>query len=125
MSETNRPTVMLVDDEPDILGFVETALRDEGYGVVATTNAPEALRSVRAESPDLILLDARMPRMDGAAFLSALRANHEEHVPVVLMTASRLGDAEVRRLGAQDFLAKPFDLDELLSCVARFLQRTP
>lgn len=123
--ERGKPerTLMLVDDEPDILGFMEMALREEGYSVVSVTSAIDALKAIDGKRPDLILLDAKMPVMDGREFLAVLRERKGIQVPVVLMTAARMAPAEAARLGAQGFLAKPFDLDDLLACVAQFLPR--
>lgn len=123
--ERGKPerTVMLVDDEPDILGFMEMALREEGYSVVSATSAIDALEAIDGKRPDLILLDAKMPVMDGREFLTILRERKGIQVPVVLMTAARIAPSETARLGVQGFLAKPFDLDDLLACVAQFLPR--
>ena len=119
----HTPVVMLIDDEPDILGFMEMALREEGYAVVATTSGRDALKAIDARRPDLILLDARMPYMDGRQFLAVLHERGDVDVPVVLMTAARMAPSAATQFGAQGFLAKPFDLDDFLACVARFLPR--
>lgn len=113
--------VMLIDDEPDILGFMEMALEEEGYQVTSVTSAIEALQSLREVQPELILLDAKMPAMNGQQFLAILRERDDVRVPVVLMTAARIQPHEVAELGAQGFLAKPFDLDDLLACVEKHL----
>ena len=115
-------TVLLVDDEPDILGFMELALREDGYEVVTASSGRDALSLLDRASPSLILLDAKMPAMGGEEFLSELRRRPGPHVPVVLVTAVRMQASEAASLGAQDFLAKPFDLDELQACVARHVR---
>lgn len=127
MSAPSRSTstILLVDDEPDILGFMEMALREEGYTVVSASSGLDALKVVEEQPPDLILLDAKMPLMDGRQFMVALRSSKENHVPVVLMTAARIPPDEIAGIGAQGYLAKPFDLDDLLDCVARFLPAEP
>jgi DNA-binding response OmpR family regulator len=112
-------TVLLVDDEPDILGFMELALRDYGYRVVTASSGRDALSALDRSSPALILLDAKMPSMGGEEFLNELRRRPGPQVPVVLVTAVRMQASEAASLGAQDLLAKPFDLDELQACVAR------
>jgi two-component system, chemotaxis family, chemotaxis protein CheY len=115
-------TVLLVDDEPDILGFMELALREDGYEVVTASSGRDALAVLDQASPSLILLDAKMPAMGGEEFLSELRRRPGPHVPVVLVTAVRMQPSEATSLGAQDLLAKPFDLDELQACVARHVR---
>jgi two-component system response regulator AtoC len=115
-------TVLLVDDEPDILGFMELALREEGYEVVTASSGRDALAILDRQSPSLILLDAKMPTMGGEEFLTELRRRPGPLVPVVLVTAVRMQASEAASLGAQDLLAKPFDLDELQACVARHVK---
>jgi len=116
-------TVLLVDDEPDILGFMELALRECGYEVITASSGRDALAVLDRSSPELILLDAKMPMMGGEEFLQEFRRRPGPRVPVVLVTAMRMQASEAARLGAQDLLAKPFDLDELQACVARHLGR--
>jgi len=116
-------TVLLVDDEPDILGFMEIALREYGYEVVTASSGRDALAVLDRSSPELILLDAKMPTMGGEEFLRELRRRPGPRVPVVLVTALRMQASEAASLGAQDLLAKPFDLDELQACVARHMRR--
>ncbi len=116
------PTVLLVDDEPDILGFMELALREDGYEVVTASSGRDALAMLDQALPSLILLDAKMPTMGGEEFLTELRRRPGPPVPVVLVTAVRMQASEAASLGAQDLLAKPFDLDELQACVARHVK---
>lgn len=115
-------TVLLVDDEPDILGFMELALREDGYEVVTASSGRDALAMLDLASPSVILLDAKMPTMGGEEFLNELRRRPGPPVPVVLVTAVRMQASEAVSLGAQDLLAKPFDLDELQACVARHVK---
>ncbi|MDP8923781.1 MAG: response regulator [Chloroflexota bacterium] len=114
-------TVLVVDDDPDVRSMVSLVLADEGYGVVEAGNGRDALEAVRRAAPDTILLDLQMPVMDGWAFVRECRADRRcDGVPIVVMSAGqRVGEAV--KLGASDFLAKPFDLDVLLSKVASVL----
>lgn len=116
-SDSASPTVFVIDDEPDILGFVEMALADEGYRVISSTTAVGALEKIREASPDLLLLDSRLPGVDGLSFLHCLREDEtrtgRQRIPVLLMTAARITAEEARSIGAQGVLAKPFELDEL------------
>ena len=107
-------TVLVVDDDPDIRLMVSWALADEGFRVVEASNGRDALHAVRRDSPDAILLDLGMPVMDGWTFVRECRSARVcEGVPIVIMSAGhRAGEAT--KIGAADFLAKPFDLDVLV-----------
>ncbi|MDP8910395.1 MAG: response regulator [Chloroflexota bacterium] len=113
--------ILVVDDDPDVRSMVSWALADEGYSVVEAGNGCEALNAVQRAAPDAILLDLQMPVMDGWAFVRECRADQLcDGVPIVVMSAGqRVGEAV--KLGARDFVAKPFDVDVLLSKVASVL----
>jgi DNA-binding response OmpR family regulator len=104
-------TVLVADDDTDILRFVEINLRLEGFEVVTAQDGPDTLAKAVAIQPDLVLLDVRMPGMDGYTVCTRIRADANlAAVPVVIVTAN-YGAAEVeaaRRAGADDFLVKPF-----------------
>jgi CheY-like chemotaxis protein len=114
-----RPTVLVVDDDPAVAGFIEEALTREGYRV-ATTVGAQTLRLAVTLHPDVILLDILMPGMDGIEVSQGLRANPATaEIPIVAIS----GDA-VRinslLLPVNDQLSKPFALEDLLSVVARW-----
>jgi DNA-binding response OmpR family regulator len=104
-------TVLVADDDADILRIVELNLRLEGFEVVTARDGPDALAKAVAVRPDLVLLDVRMPGIDGYTICAQLRADASlAAVPVIIVTAN-YGPAEVeaaRRAGADDFLVKPF-----------------
>ena len=109
--------VLVVDDDADIRKVVTQALEDEGYDVRGAADGREALASVRTLQPDLIMLDVRMPGVDGWQVLDELRSAAGEQTPVVVMTAEYTGQDRALQSGAQGYLAKPFELGELISCV--------
>ncbi len=110
--------ILVVDDDPDILEAVCDILESEGYRVARARNGIEALERIEAERPDLILLDLMMPVMDGAAFSRALRARYPgAGIPVVVITADSNPD-RAGEVGADGFLAKPFDIESLLAEVS-------
>jgi DNA-binding response OmpR family regulator len=118
-------TVLVVDDDPHIRGFLATVLEHEGYRVETATNGSEALTKARDLSPDAILLDLMMPLLDGAGFLREWRANATcSGVPVLLMSAWH-ARACSEAVGAQRVLLKPFDYHEMLTMLASILQRPP
>jgi len=118
-----QPLVLVVDDEPGIVDFVEVGLRREGYDVVAAASAEAGLRQLRAAKPDVLILDVGLPDADGFDLLAEIRA--ESDVPVVILTARGEVDDRVRglELGADDYVAKPFHFAELLARVRAQLRR--
>jgi CheY-like chemotaxis protein len=117
---------LVVEDEDEIRALVSMALGDEGYEVLAAANGAAALERLAQPGtapPDLILLDLRMPVMDGWAFAEAYRRLPGPHAPMVAVTASRDVAASAAQIQADGFLSKPFELDDLLATVARFTGR--
>ncbi len=116
--------IMVVDDEPSIVRLVRAKLQADGYAVVTAEHGDQALGMLEEHSPDLVVLDVMMPGMDGFETLRRIRSLHD--TPVILLTA-RAGDADkLRGLqgGADDYVTKPFNPDELAARVAAVLRRT-
>jgi two-component system KDP operon response regulator KdpE len=116
--------ILVVDDEPAILRLVRTKLQADGYAVLTADRGEKALEILEDERPDLVVLDLMLPGIDGFETLRRVRASSQ--VPVIMLTA-RAGDAD--RLkgfagGADDYLTKPFNPDELSARVAAVLRRT-
>jgi CheY-like chemotaxis protein len=111
--------VLVVDDEQDIREFLELALESEGYRVTTAENGAVALSRTADESIDLVLLDMRMPVMDGWAFADAYRRQPGHHARIVVITAAQDAAARAAQIQAEDYVAKPFDLDDLLNVLAR------
>jgi two-component system chemotaxis response regulator CheY len=117
----NRGPILVVDDEECILGFVQMALEDEGYEVLTADHGATALDAVRRRAPQLILVDLRMPNMGGLEFVAAYRETPRPHAPIVLLTAGRDGEQKASELSIEAHLAKPFDLNELVDLVGRYV----
>lgn len=117
--ERDPRRVLVVDDDAGIREFVRTVLTDEGYTVSEATDGHDALEHVGRERPDLILLDMRMPVMDGWEFARTYRGRPGPHAPIVIVTAALDVAKDAMEIGADGFLAKPFLLDDLLGLVAR------
>jgi two-component system, chemotaxis family, chemotaxis protein CheY len=111
-----RP-ILVVDDDPSILEAVADLLRLEGYEVSTAADGAEALEAVEQEPPSLVLLDMRMPVLDGWGFAKALR-DRGIRLPILVMTAARDAAGWAREIGAQGYVAKPFDIGELLDAVS-------
>ena len=109
--------VLVVDDDESIRQVVRLCLADEGYKVFEAPNGLAALESLADYKPSLILLDLRMPVMDGWEFLRRYRLMPGPHVPIVAFVAALNPEEECADLGATRILTKPFDLDDLLKVV--------
>ncbi|HYG58746.1 MAG TPA: response regulator transcription factor [Symbiobacteriaceae bacterium] len=116
--------VLVADDDAKILKVVGEALRQEGYAVTTASDGATALQLCRAQSPNLVILDVLMPGLDGLEVCSRLRSSGS-HVPILILSAC--GDETDRvvgfRLGADDYLVKPFSISELLLRVKAILRR--
>jgi len=110
--------ILVVDDDEVILAAVSGILGQEGFRVETATNGSEALDCVERSSPDVVLLDMRMPVLDGWAFARVLR-EREIHLTIVVMTAAQDARVWAEEIGANAYLAKPFDLDDLIAVVER------
>jgi len=109
--------ILVVDDEDDILHFLELVLREKGYDVATASGGHEALTKAQLEQPNLILLDIMMPQMDGWEVLKLLRVDEETaDIPVAMLSARTEAKDRVQGLqeGAIDYICKPFALQELL-----------
>lgn len=115
----NPVRVLIVDDEPAIRHAVEGALVDEGFVVATAPDGAAALAALETTRPDAILLDLRMPVMDGYAFLEAYQARPEPRAAVIICsTASNV--AGLMGMGAAAYLRKPFDIDELIDVIQKY-----
>lgn len=114
----SKSRVLVVDDDPDVRSFLSVFLELEGFEVCTASNGAEALSVAASRRPDVVLLDLMMPVMDGWTCCRHLRANsHTRHVPIVIISASHDLDTELQESGACAYIAKPFDLDDLLDCL--------
>ncbi len=113
-----QPLVLVVDDDPDILDAICDILESEGYRVSRARHGQEALERVASERPAIILLDLMMPVMDGLSFAQHLHDRPEQReIPIVVISAEG-NPQKAAAIGAQGYLAKPFDIEALLSQVA-------
>lgn len=113
--------VLVVDDDVELQGMVQTLLNGAGYRVATATDGGQALEKVEQEMPNLILLDMKMPGMDGWKFAREFRARHNRSVPIVVVTAAEDARKRAEEVGAEGHLGKPFEIDELLHLVEQFL----
>jgi CheY-like chemotaxis protein len=114
--------VLVVDDDQDIREVMEMVLVDTGYRVRTARHGAEALDAAFTRRPALVLLDMLMPVMDGWACARALRERYGPSLPIVVMTAAEHSGKRGLEVGADAVLAKPFDMEELLGVVSRYVQ---
>jgi DNA-binding response OmpR family regulator len=115
--------VLLVDDDLDLLDLLAYALRRDGFEVVSATDGQQALQRWEAESPDIIVLDGNMPKLDG--FEVARRIRHESETPIIMLTARDEEEHVLRGLqvGADDYVTKPFSAKQLIARMRAVLRR--
>ncbi|MBC8161920.1 MAG: response regulator [Roseiflexaceae bacterium] len=113
--------ILVVDDEANIVDLISEVLNEEGYKVRRAHDGASALISIDVCLPSLILLDMSMPDMVGTTLLHQLRQQHNDELPVVIMTAGAHSPAALVAQGASGYLAKPFDLNDLIQCVSQYV----
>ena len=118
-----KPTILIVDDEKLLLSSIERALSGNGYNALTAKNGKGALALFEKHNPDLVLLDVKLPDIDGMHLLRKIK-EIDVHRPVIMMTAYSgiRGAVEAIKLGAYDYIAKPFDIEELKFIIARCLE---
>jgi len=117
-------TVLIVDDQPDIVRLVRDYLERGGFEVLSAGDGEEALQMARREHPDLVILDLTLPRMDGLDVARALRRDGD--LPIIMLTARTEESDRVAglELGADDYVTKPFSAREIVARVRAVLRRT-
>jgi two-component system chemotaxis response regulator CheY len=110
--------VLVIDDDPTIRQVVAFALADEGHEVAEAADGQAALAAIARRHPDVILLDMKMPGMDGWVFVERYRARYGRRAPIVVLTAAPDAARRGAEVEAEAYLAKPFDLDALVELVA-------
>jgi DNA-binding response OmpR family regulator len=119
-----KTTILAADDDPQLLRLMTRNLQLEGYDVLGASDGQQALELIESNPPDLVLLDVMMPKMDG--FTVCYRVREFSSVPIIIVTARGQDQDKVRGLdlGADDYLTKPFSVDELLARVRAVLRRS-
>jgi len=119
-----KAKVLIVDDEPNNVDFLEQALEDSGYQLITAVNGQEALNKIQSEQPDLILLDLNMPIMDGFTVLAKVKEDPNlRDIPVIIISSEHESKSVVKGIkqGAEDYLTKPVNAELLVKKVKDFL----
>ena len=122
----NKKTILVVDDERDLLDLIEYNLKKEGYDVLKAEDGLDGIRMAKKYKPDLVLLDIMMPKMGGLEACEQIRADEEiKNTPIIFLTAKSDEKTEVKglNLGADDFLTKPISTAKLVSRITAVLRR--
>jgi DNA-binding response OmpR family regulator len=122
MTMSKQKKILLVDDDPDILEFLQELLEMEGYAV-ATTGKAEYVEKLHDGDglPDLIILDVLLSGKDGREIVKHLKRQKEtRHIPVIMFSAHPSAERTARAAGADDFVAKPFEIDEVLAKIEKY-----
>jgi DNA-binding response OmpR family regulator len=114
--------ILVIDRDESIREVVSYVLEDEGYMVMTVEDEQSALALLPEQEPCLILLDVCSPMMDGPCFITSYRNRASHHAPIIVFTTSPQIEQVASQLGADGFIAKPFDLDDLLSAVVFHLK---
>ena len=114
--------ILIVDDDAQVTTLLRKVLAAEGYDVTAINNSSKAIQTANSIHPDLFILDLMMPPPDGFTLCSMLRADPKfTQTPILIITAMDISNSRATALGANDYLAKPFNLDELASRIEALL----
>jgi two-component system OmpR family response regulator len=122
---TPEARLLVVEDEPNIRELLATSLRFAGFEVLTAANGAEAVKLATTESPDLVVLDVMLPDVDGFTVTRKIRETGR-HVPIVFVTARDSTDDKIKGLtvGGDDYVTKPFSLDEVVARIRAVLRRT-
>jgi DNA-binding response OmpR family regulator len=127
MKKLNNNKILIVDDDPDILASIKHVLGEEGYNVETTEKgeyAEKLAKKTPSLLPDLIILDVLLSGRDGRTICRKLKKNPDtKHIPIIMISAHPDAEKSVLEIGADAFLAKPFDLMELLSCIENYVKK--
>ncbi|MBL4676668.1 MAG: response regulator [Mucilaginibacter sp.] len=116
--------ILICDDEQEILDITQMILEDEGYQVTSVSDSRTVEKIVETERPDILLIDLWMPGIPGDQIVRNLRCNNAvKDLPVVVVSASRAGKETAFSAGADDFLAKPYEIEALIDMVSKHLNK--
>lgn len=116
---SSRPRILVIDDDDDVCEILREALTDEGYAVATVPHGAAALELVKHHQPAVIILDLRMPIMDGWSFADQYRRVAKPPASLILLSAMKDIEDSAKRLAASAFIRKPFELDEIVAQIER------
>ena len=120
-----KKKILVVDDEPNILKLISFILKNNGYEVMEAASGPECLKKAKKETPDMIVLDVMMPKMDGFEVAKKIKSNATtRNVPILMLSSKAQFEDKMKGIdsGATDYITKPFDKQELIEKVQELLE---
>lgn len=115
--------ILIVDDDVQVTALLKKLLTNQGYDATAINHSSKAIQTATTIIPDLFILDLMMPQPDGFKLCKMLRADPKfSETPILIITAMDISNARATAFGANDYLAKPFDLDELITKIESLLE---
>lgn len=120
-------TVLVIDDDPDVLEAIQIVLEDRGFRVVCAADGDSGIRRALSDRPDLVIVDMMMPRTSGFVVLDRLKHHHRLHTPIIMLTGN---ESDQQReyavfLGVDEYMSKPVQPAQLLRSIDYFLSLTP
>lgn len=125
MAENTKKKILIVDDEPDIVETLKFLIESEGFESIIAMDGEEALRKAKDENPDVIILDVMLPKINGYKVCRLLKFdNNYKHIPILMVTARSQQEDKVigEETGADEYITKPFDINELLHKIHLYLK---
>ncbi len=118
--ENAKKTILVIDDDHGVLKIIDVILSDEGYTVLTANGGNAGLAMLEQEKPGLIILDYMMPDLNAVEFMRIVQErNLRSDIPIILITADGRAEEKMREVGAQGYISKPFDVDDLLEYIER------
>lgn len=124
MTDTNKKTILIADDEPDIVETLQFLVESEGYNCLTAFNGEDALNLAKEKRPDLIVLDVMMPKINGYKVSRLLKFDTKyKNIPVLMVTARTQEEDRLigEETGADEYITKPFDIDNILERIKAYL----
>jgi two-component system response regulator QseB len=122
LAKADRPLILIVEDDPEISRILQFALGENGYRISIARDGDHAMGECLTEDPALILLDLHLPMVNGAEFLRRYRAGGFGHAKVVALSGVGRGDPLAAQVEVDEFVGKPFDIDQVARIVRRLLE---
>jgi DNA-binding response OmpR family regulator len=124
MYQNRKKRILIVEDDPDIVEVLQVMLEDSGYQVETSYRGDEVESLDENHLPDLIVLDVLIYGKDGRELATKLKSQqYTQHIPILMISAHPLAEGDARAMGVEDFLAKPFEMDDFLAKVEQCLQQ--
>lgn len=123
MTKENTKTIIICDDDEGILDVASIVLEEKGYEVIALSNSKEVIQIAEAKNTSLILVDLWMPGLSGEEITKKIKGNEKtKHIPVVVISARRDVEETANKIGADSFICKPFNIEELEKVVEKYVK---